>query len=459
MMDPRITPELLAKYSRPAPRYTSYPTAPHFHPGFDAEHWQAELARDSTRDWSVYVHIPFCDTLCWYCGCNMVASRNYQRASAYLDTLERELDLARTAIGRQRPMRQLHWGGGTPTFLNPEDIRRLAAMIESRMPRAHEVEASCEIDPRELTPEHVAALAEAGFNRVSMGVQDLTDAVQQAVHRIQPAALVDKVYGWLRDAGFASINLDLMVGLPRQQVDSFAATLDHVIELAPDRLAVFNYAHVPWMKPHQKLIREDELPDPAGRWALQMLAMERLTAAGYVYIGMDHYARPEDEIVQAQKNAGLYRNFQGYTTHPDCDILGLGASSISQTESTYAQNQKDIKTWQAAIDAGRLPVERGIRLSDDDRLRRDAITRIMCDLVLDRDAFGARWNIDFDRYFADALPELEALATDGLIQLEGSQIRVTDTGRILLRNVAVPFDAWYRREATSNDGPRYSRTL
>jgi oxygen-independent coproporphyrinogen-3 oxidase len=453
------TAALLEKYCQPGPRYTSYPTAPYFHTGFTDADWQAELeaTRASARDLSLYVHIPFCDTLCWYCGCNMAATRDYGRATRYLEVLFKEIDQVTELVSPGRTVQQLHWGGGTPTFLRPDDIERLFGHLLAGFQLGSEAEIGCEADPRELTLGHVEALKRLGFNRVSLGVQDLDPKVQQAVNRVQPEPLIREVYGWMRAAGFASINLDLMVGLPHQTVESFASTLDTVVELRPDRLAVFTYAHVPWMKRHQKLIPEAELPDFRTRVALQELILGRLTGAGYVYIGLDHYALPGDELVLAQRSKTLYRNFQGYTTHRDCDILAFGASAISQTETAYAQNLKKLSEYQGRVLAGRLPTERGVRVGREDRLRREAITRIMCDLELDTAAFGKEWNLDFDAHFA-CRAELEALAADGLVALEGGLVRVTDSGRLFLRNIAMLFDG-YLRSRPKDAAPRYSKTV
>ncbi|MDD5404745.1 MAG: oxygen-independent coproporphyrinogen III oxidase [Sulfuricella sp.] len=451
---------LLEKYSKAGPRYTSYPTAPYFTEAFGEKEWLGEINATQAlgRDLSLYVHVPFCDTLCYYCGCNMVATHDYSKADSYLGYLFQEIDrvAALTAPGRQA--KQVHWGGGTPTFLKPADIRRLFQHLASRFNIAPDAEISCELDPRELSREHIAALAESGFNRVSMGVQDLDEAVQKAVNRVQPEALIRQVFGWLREAGFKSINIDLMVGLPYQSVASFTPTLDKIIALGPDRLAVFNYAHVPWMKKHQKLIPESALPDLPTKLALQKLIMERLAAEGYVYIGMDHFAKADDEIVRAQKAKTLYRNFQGYTTNRNCDIYAFGVSGISQTEDVYVQNAKNLAEYQRRIGAGGLATERGLRISRDDKIRREAISQIMCDLELDKARFGAQWGIDFDTFFADALPELQDLAADGLVQLEPGIIKVTETGRIFLRNIAMPFDAYLHQQSVEIK-PRYSKTL
>lgn len=455
----KFSTELLHKYCKAGPRYTSYPTAPYFNESFGPEAWEEELraTQDKGRDISLYTHIPFCDTLCYYCGCNMIATKDYSKATAYLEVLFREIDRVAALTSPQRKVRQLHWGGGTPTYLHPDDIRRLYEHLASRFAIAPDAEIGCEMDPRELTRAHLQALRQSGFNRVSLGVQDLEDAVQHAVNRVQPEALIREVYGWIREEGFESVNFDLMVGLPHQTPETFGRTLDKVIAMAPDRFAVFNYAHVPWMKKHQKLIQEDSLPQLEQRLALQKLTLEKLTAAGYVYVGMDHFARPEDELVTAQQAKTLYRNFQGYTTHKNCDILAFGASAISQTDDVYAQNVKVLSEYREMVDAGKLPVERGLRISHEDKLRREAITQIMCDLELDKAAFGKQWGIDFNAHFADALEDLKEMHEDGLVVLEPATIRVTEAGRVFLRNIAMAFDGYLRQQ--SADKPRYSRTL
>jgi oxygen-independent coproporphyrinogen-3 oxidase len=458
--DMEFSTQLLHKYCKAGPRYTSYPTAPYFHESFGPAQWEEELraTQDKGRDISLYAHIPFCDTLCYYCGCNMIATKDYSKATAYLEVLFREIDRIAALTNPQRKVRQLHWGGGTPTYLHPDDMRRLYDYLASKFTIAPDAEIGCEMDPRELTHEHLRALRQSGFNRVSLGVQDLEDKVQHAVNRVQPEALIREVYGWIKEEGFESVNFDLMVGLPHQTVDSFSRTLDKVIAMEPDRFAVFNYAHVPWMKKHQKLIQEETLPQLEQRLALQKLTLEKLTEAGYVYIGMDHFARPDDELVKAQQAKTLYRNFQGYTTHKNCDILAFGASAISQTDDVYAQNVKVLSEYREMVDEGKLPVERGLRISREDKLRREAITQVMCDLELDKAAFGREWGIDFDAHFADALEELKDMQADGLVELEPATIRVTNAGRVFLRNIAMAFDGYLRQPATETK-PRYSRTL
>lgn len=451
------TLDLLRKYSVPGPRYTSYPTAPYFHTGFGEADWAEALAAPAEgRGLSLYAHIPFCDSLCYYCGCNMVATRDYGKTVPYLAAIEREMAETASRIDGRRMAHQLHWGGGTPTYLNPDDIRNLMAIMRHYFRVAPDAEISCEVDPRELTRAHLEALRESGFNRVSFGVQDMDPAVQQAVNRIQPPELIRQVMDWSRELGFESINLDLIVGLPKQTVESFRRTLAQVVEWAPDRLAVFAYAHVPWMKKHQQLIREADLPDAAARLGLQEAVNESLGEAGYVNIGLDHFARPEDELVRAQRNKTLWRNFQGYTTHKDSDILAFGVSSISQTADVYMQNEKNLKRYQDRVGYTGFAVERGIRLGRDDRIRRDAITRVMCDLALDFAAFGREWDINFADYFAVSLVDLRPLADDGLVELAPDRVTVTETGRLFLRNIGMCFDRYLKEAA--GERPRYSRT-
>ncbi|MBU3694650.1 MAG: oxygen-independent coproporphyrinogen III oxidase [Rhodocyclaceae bacterium] len=440
---------MLAKYSTAGPRYTSYPTAPHFHAGIGDAEWLEELAAPVAADraLSLYVHVPFCDSLCYYCGCNMVATQRYDKVDPYLRTLDLEMATVAARIQPGRQVRQLHWGGGTPTYLRPSDIGRLMDSIAMRFDIAGDAELSCEADPRELTRDHLRALRESGFNRISFGVQDLDPAVQHAINRIQSAELIEQVYQWARELGFASINMDLITGLPLQTPQGFARTLERVIAWGPDRLAVFGYAHVPWMKKHQTLIRPEQLPDFATRLQLGEHVHGALTAAGYIDIGLDHFARPGDEMVVAQRNKTLWRNFQGYTTHKHSDVLAFGASAISQTEGLYAQNEKNLKRYQARVATGGLAVERGVRVAVADRIRRDAITRVMCDLELDVAALGREWRTDVAPLFVEGWSRLAPLAEDGLVTLDGWQLRVTGTGRRFLRNIAMCLDAYLHTEA------------
>lgn len=462
--------ELLARYGTAGPRYTSYPTAPHFHPGIGDREWLEELAAPVSpgRGLSLYVHVPFCDSLCYYCGCNMVATQRYEKVAPYLDAVETEMSTVAARIAPGRKVRQLHWGGGTPTYLRPSDIGRLMEAIVRRFDIEPDAERSCEADPRELTRDHLLALRDAGFNRISFGVQDLDPAVQHAINRVQPAEMIERVYHWARDLGFSSINMDLITGLPLQTPESFSRTLQRVIAWRPDRLAVFGYAHVPWMKRHQRLIHEADLPDFATRLRLSESVHRALSAVGYVDIGLDHFARPGDEMVLAQRQKTLWRNFQGYTTHKDCDVLAFGASAISQTEGLYVQNEKGLKPYQERVAARGLAVERGVRVTTEDRIRRDAITRIMCDLELDVEALGRDWKRDLQPLFAGSWSRLDGLRRDGLIELDGWLLRVTPSGRRLLRNIAMCFDSYLHAAApepapgqggvVAMPPPRYSQT-
>lgn len=450
---------LLEKYSKSGPRYTSYPASPYFSEQFGADAWQDELTghQDQSRGISLYLHIPFCDTLCYYCGCHMVATKNYGKAVSYIDLLMREIDMAAGLLSPERVVRQIHWGGGTPTYLRPDDIRRVEAHVKSRFKISTGAEVSCEVDPRELSRDHVVALKESGFNRLSLGVQDLDAKVQESVNRVQPESLIRKVLGWMREEGFTSINFDLMVGLPHQTAAGFSQTLDKVIEMAPDRFAVFNYAHLPEKIKHQKLIRSGDLPPFQERLALQALIHEKLPRAGYMDIGLDHFARKEDELFKARQNKTLWRNFQGYTTHKECDIYGLGVSGISQTEEVYAQNVKTLDAYAKRIDEGKLPTERGLRVTRDDKIRRDVIMQIMCELELDTGQFSRKWGVEFEDYFESALADLKPMESDGLVRLAHGRIQVTETGHIFLRNIVMPFDAYLKNSRT--ELPRFSQTV
>ncbi len=420
--------ELLKKYDRPGPRYTSYPTAPVFSQSFTADDYRKEILATNNSvagaDLSLYFHFPFCDTLCYFCGCTMLVTRDRRGIEEYLDYLKREIDMVVPMLGGDRRVVQLHWGGGTPTHLLPEQIRSIGRFILSRFSLAPDAEVSVEIDPRELRREHLEALRDVGFGRMSMGVQDLDPAVQEAVNRIQPEAMTGQVYRWAREMGFTSINMDLIYGLPFQTLHGFAETVDTVIGYAPDRVAVFNYAHVPWLKPHQKLIHEEDLPAPEEKLALLRQTIDRFCSAGYEYIGLDHFAKPDDELAVAQKQKTLYRNFQGYSTRAGADLYGFGMSSISHFPTMYAQNEKALQEYYGALDRGRLATRVGYRMTDDDRLRKHIIMRLMCDLELDIPAVEQQFGIDFDGYFASSLTALEPFADDGLVSVSPDRIAI-----------------------------------
>ncbi|MCP1372659.1 oxygen-independent coproporphyrinogen III oxidase [Dyella lutea] len=459
---PTFDADLIARYDVNGPRYTSYPTAPHFRNDFGAAELR-EAIRESNeepipRPLSVYVHVPFCMSPCFYCGCNRVITRDVGKADRYLERLYREIGLIAPLFDRDRPVRQLHFGGGTPNFLDIERMRELMQSLGRHfsMERGREREYGIELDPRFADGDYVRELGELGFNRVSVGIQDFDPAVQQAVNRIQSVAQTAAVLNAAREAGFASTSVDLIYGLPLQTVAGFDRTLTEVIALSPDRVAVYGYAHLPEMFKAQRQLDASLLPDAATRLALLGRALERLTGAGYVYIGMDHFAKANDELAQAQRAGHLQRNFQGYSTHGDCDIVGLGVSAIGRIGDCYSQNVRDLPGYYAALDAGHLPVARGLRLSEDDLIRRAAIGELMCQGTLDRDAFGARHRLDFDVYFADAMVRLEQLEADGLVTLEGPRIVTTSRGRLLLRIIAMCFDAYLDAGAPPT---RYSRAI
>lgn len=453
--------DLLKKYDRPGPRYTSYPTAPYFHDGIgpDAliEHLKSDDNNRQNEDISLYVHIPFCDTLCYFCGCNMMVTHNQARIEEYVGYLIREMKLLGREISGERKVAQLHWGGGTPTYLPPDQIRRLGQALHEAFSFRDEAEISVEMDPRDLTRDHVQALREAGFNRCSMGVQDFDPAVQKAVNRIQPESITRQTVEWARELGFISVNLDLMYGLPFQTYEKFDKTLDQVLDLDPDRFAVFNYAHLPQMIKHQRLIKDEMLPPPEEKLRILKLSIEKLTESGYIYIGMDHFAKPNDELTVAMNNGTLYRNFQGYSTHAGLDLFALGLSSISMLSRLYVQNHKKMGDYFRAIDADTLPVMRGVTLTDDDVLRRRVIMELMCNFRLEKKTIESSYGIDFDDYFADALTNLKAFEADDLVELSDKDIRITTPGRLLIRNIAMNFDAYL--QSKSKDKPQFSRTV
>lgn len=443
--------DLVRKYDMPAPRYTSYPTAVEFKDWADPAPLLAHVDRtnrDAELPLSLYYHLPFCETLCWFCGCTTVITLNHGQADTYLDYLEKEVTRLAPRVHPDRRVRQLHYGGGTPTFFQAAQLARLDALTRRFFRFDPGAELSVEIDPRRLAHEQVVALRDSGFTRASLGVQDFNPRVQLAVHRIQPRALTEQTIAWLREEGFTSINLDLIYGLPYQTVDSFRDTLEQVLELAPDRLAVFSYAHVPWIKPAQKILeRESALPPPEAKFAMLKLITETLTNRGYVYVGMDHFARVNDELAVAQAEGTLQRNFQGYSTRAGAEILAFGVSAISQTPFSYRQNHKTLPAYCAALDRGEVPVARGRELSAEDHERRDIIMRLMCDLQLDYAALSAGLGGEFTHRFASELARLQPLADDGLVELHATGMRVTDQGRLFLRNIAMCFDAYFTAQA------------
>lgn len=455
-----INIDLIKKYDKPGPRYTSYPTAPHFTEEFTSEKYLDEIIRTnnlaSQPELSLYYHLPFCDTLCYFCGCNMIITRNRDRIKEYIKYLKNEIDLLRTYITTGRKVAQLHWGGGTPTHLNPDEITDLISFINQSFEIKTDAEQGCEIDPRGLTKEHLAALRNGGFNRISMGVQDFNYDVQKAVNRVQPEDMTRQVVGWVRELGFQSINLDLMYGLPFQTIESFEKTVDATINISPDRIAVFNYAHVPWMKKHMNLINPDDLPSAEDKLQILKMTIEKLTSAGYDFIGMDHFAKPTDELSIAQREKKLYRNFQGYSTHAGTDLYGMGITSISQVGKCYVQNKKREKEYFDALNDQTLPIERGVYLTDDDILRRHVITKVMCDFELDFAEVEKLFKIEFENYFGSSLEGMKDFIDDGLVKISSRKLEVTQMGRLLIRNIAMNFDGYIERK---EDKARYSRTV
>ncbi len=435
--------ELVKKYNVAGPRYTSYPPATKFTDAVAWEQLSAKIEDNNCtpRDLSVYFHIPFCETLCWFCGCTTVITLNHDKGRDYIDYLGREVARLAPMLNKDRKAVQLHFGGGSPTFLRPDEIRRLGEIIHKHFTFSPDIEASVEVDPRRLTREHMVALREIGFNRASMGVQDFNPQVQEAVHRIQPREMTQQAMDWMRELGYGSINLDLIYGLPHQTPESFNETLDTVLEMKPDRLAVFSYAHVPWIKPSQKILEQKVLPTPESKLEVLKLVIERLTADNqYVYIGMDHFAKPNDELAVAQRNKQLQRNFQGYSTRAGSDIYAFGMSAVSQTPDVYWQNEKELPKWQAAVDAGKVPLHKAYIVSDEDKIRRETIMRTMCDLSLDFAAMSAKLGINFEQHFAKELAALAPFAADGLVKLKPGGLEVTDAGRLFIRNIAMCFD-------------------
>lgn len=453
--------DLIKRYDKSGPRYTSYPTAVQFHQGFTESQYQAVArgtnAESPLRPLSLYFHIPFCDTVCFYCGCNKIATKDRSKAQPYLDRVYRELALQAGLFDKDRFVDQLHWGGGTPTFISHEQMTAL--MDETRrhfrLRDDDSGEYSIEIDPREVKADTIALLRQLGFNRMSLGVQDFEPVVQQAVNRIQSEEQTFTVLDQARAQGFKSVSLDLIYGLPLQTAASFERTLETVIDAGPDRLSIFNYAHLPELFKPQRRINEGDLPASAVKLDILQMTIEKLAAAGYIYIGMDHFARPDDELAIAQREQTLYRNFQGYSTHADCDLIGIGVTSIGKVGRSYSQNHKAIDDYYHAIDSGHLPVFRGVELDDDDVLRRDIITRLMCHFELDMKAIEQQYQLVFSDYFSVELEALQAMQQDGLLEVMDNTLRVQPRGRLLIRNVCMVFDRYLREPSQQ----RYSKVI
>jgi oxygen-independent coproporphyrinogen-3 oxidase len=459
---PSLTPELLTRHDVPGPRYTSYPTADRFVEAFSAaDHAQALQLRRAgvagmTLPLSLYVHIPFCEALCYYCACNKIITRHHERAAPYLRYLGREIDLYVAELGAGQAVSQLHLGGGTPTFLNDAELRQLMGMLRRSFALAPGAECSIEIDPRTMDAARLDTLAELGFNRLSFGVQDFDAAVQKAVHRIQPVEQVFALVEAARQRHFESVNVDLIYGLPQQTPESFDRTLAQVVALRPDRIALYAYAHLPERFKPQRRIVTAELPQAAAKVAMLARSLAAFQAAGYVYVGMDHFALPEDALAVAKRQGRLHRNFQGYSTQPDCDLIGLGVSSIGRIGATYSQNAKTMAEYCDLLDQGRLPVVRGLALSRDDLVRRAVIMSLMCQGQVQFESIELAWLIDFGRYFVAELTALQALTEQGLVTVDATGIQVTPTGWYFVRAVAMVFDRYLQ---TDRNRARFSRII
>lgn len=442
---------LIRRYDLSGPRYTSYPTAVQFDESFgEADCRQAaEEGRKNGKPLSLYFHIPFCAHLCYYCACNKIITKRREKAQPYLDRLYRDMQMQVDLHGNDRQVEQLHWGGGTPTFISPDQMRELMAETRRhfRLRDDDRGDYSIEIDPREANPETLKVLREIGFNRISLGVQDLDPKVQKAVNRIQPLELTQSVLQAAREEGFRSINLDLIYGLPHQTIESFGATVEKVLELSPDRLSVFNYAHMPGRFYPQTRIREEDLPPPEHKLIILQQTIDRLLEAGYEYIGMDHFAKPTDELAIAQRTGQLHRNFQGYTTHGNCDLVAMGVSSISQVGRAYYQNHHEMPAYEEAIDAGRLPIKRGAWLTEEDEIRRAVIMQLICHFQLNFTEWSKRLNIDFQTHFAPELAALQPMADDGLLSLDHEGIEILPAGRLLVRAICKEFDQYLPKQA------------
>jgi oxygen-independent coproporphyrinogen-3 oxidase len=438
--------DLINRYNKSGPRYTSYPTALELHEGFGDAEYRQQIAKSNAvgGPLSLYFHIPFCDTVCFYCACNKIITKNRAHAVPYLDSLVSEIAMQGDLFDKNRVVNQLHWGGGTPTFLNFEQMKRLmdATRQYFTLRDDDQGEYSIEVDPRETNDQTIAQLRQLGFNRISLGLQDFDPAVQKAVNRLQSKQQTFAVLEAARKQGFRSTNVDLIYGLPLQTEQTFASTLDQVLEYSPDRFSIFNYAHMPSKFKTQRQINEADMPTPALRLEILQMVGKKLTDAGYVYIGMDHFAKPDDELAIAQREGKLYRNFQGYSTHSDCDLVGMGVTSIGRVGDAYVQNYKELDEYNQAIADGKLAVFRGVALDEDDKLRRAVITYLICHFELRFKTIETEFNINFADYFAPELENLAVMQNDGLLRLDQNGIQVEAAGRLLIRNICMVFDKY-----------------
>ncbi len=452
--------ELIVRYGGRGPRYTSYPTALQFTDALTEADYRAKAKESNASDvpLSLYVHIPFCHSLCYYCGCNKIVTRNAQRVARYMEMLYKEIEMQAELFDRSRKVEQLHFGGGTPTYLDKQQLGALMDHLRAsfNFDESDEREFSIEVDPRTVDAERIQELWDLGFNRLSLGIQDFNEDVQKAVNRMQSPAEVETLMAAARQAGFGSISFDLIYGLPHQTVESFDRTLDIVIAMKPDRLAVYNYAHLPQRFKGQRMINADDIPLPETKLDLLHHTIDKLCGVGYVYIGMDHFALPDDELVRAREEGTLQRNFQGYSTHRQCDLVALGVSGIGGIGNMFAQNAVSTIEYEEIIERGELPIKKGLLVDDDDQVRAAVIQDLMCYDRLDFDDFSARLGIDFREYFADEIGKLTILEDDGLIELSDAGIQITPRGRLLLRNIAMTFDRYIDLE--ENDS-RFSKAI
>ena len=457
--DIEFSEELIRRFDKLGPRYTSYPTADRFHAEFTEPTYIEYLAQRNNASQnpplSIYVHLPFCESLCYFCACNKIITKDHSRITEYLRYLAKEMALVAAHIGPDRRAAQLHFGGGTPTFLTPDELRELMTMLRSHFNFLPDAEMGIEIDPRTVSDDTMAMLAELGFNRTSFGVQDFNEAVQISVNRVQPYEMVEKAVSASRKAGFESINADLIYGLPKQSLESFNRTLDQVIELAPERIALYNYAHLPARFKAQRQIIEAELPTAEARLQIFLMSVRRLLDAGYIYIGLDHFSKPDDELNKARLDKTLHRNFQGYTTRADCDLIGFGVSAIGKVGHSYSQSVRTINAYYEHLDANRLPVEKGFSLSADDVLRRQVIMELMCSGPVNFAAINQQHGIDFVSYFADELVQLKQYEEAELIVVDAQRISVTPKGRMFVRAVGMVFDRYLAQQTTA----KYSKLI
>jgi len=457
-------PLMIQRYNRSGPRYTSYPTAIEFAPAASDAMERDVLSRRTSKPLSLYLHIPFCRHVCYYCGCNKIVTKDKDQAEEYLELLYREIDMKAALVDTSRVVEQMHLGGGTPTFLSDDQLAELVKYLRQRFTfsSAESADYSIEIDPRELGPDTLSRLRELGFNRVSFGVQDLDPDVQAAVNRVQSEEMIRDVMNQARGLGFRSINIDLIYGLPHQTRETFARTLETITDIRPDRLSVFNYAHLPQRFMPQRRINTADLPEPAEKLAIFGLAIQHMNEAGYHYVGMDHFALPEDELSVAQRSGQLHRNFQGYTTHGNCDLIGLGVSSISQMGPIFTQNFTDLSNWSEAIRSNDLPTAKECLADKDDDIRKTMIMGLLCHLNVRFDDIDQRFMINSRRYFADELAELSGMENDGLIRITHEAITVTDAGRLMVRQACMAFDAYRngsKNGSEDKEQPRFSKAI